>query len=30
MRRKWKSAEREIKMARDFIRLAATKSSTSG
>src|SRR5688500_5281627 len=30
MRRKWKSAEKEIKTARDFIRVAATKSSTSG
>ena len=29
MRRKWKSAEKEIKTARDFIRAAATKSSTS-
>ena len=30
MRRKWKSGAKEIKTARDFIRLAATKSSTTG
>src|SRR5688572_28408455 len=30
MRRKWKSAEKDVRTARDFIRLAATKSDTSG